>query len=111
MLKDGDKPYKPVYLHLNNATVETVLRDVALSSGAELTRNDDGSYFLHPPAPTPAPAPAACASPLLPLHVPAVETAVPLDLEWHKLVLTHAIPSEIMALGRLVRQYTRGQSV
>ena len=96
MLKDGDKPYKPVYLHLNNATVETVLRDVALSSGAELTRNDDGSYFLHPTAPTPAPAPAAAPPPVAP--TPAVET-VPLDLEWHKLVLTHAIPSEIMALA------------
>ena len=102
MLKDGDLAYKPVYLRLTDAPIETVLHDVALYSGAELTRNDDGSFFLHPP--TPVPSPVTVASALTPMAAaPAVPVSTipapaPAGFAWHKLVLRHAIPSEILAM-------------
>ena len=93
ILKDGDQPYKRVYLRLNDAPIETVLGDIAASAGAELTRRDDGSFFLHPPIPAPAPTPTPA-----PVPPPVVAAAAPVALYWSKLILKHTVPSDILAL-------------
>ena len=98
---DGDKPFKQVYVHLDNASLPKALRTIAQSAGAKVHKNDDGVYVFEPetisdgesrpsalndssPSGTSAPSVAPAA------HIPAG------SLHWQTMVLVHAVPSKIL---------------
>jgi len=83
MITDGDHPYKLVYVHLEHAPIDAVLNAIALSAGAALTHNADGSYFLHP---------------MDEPQTPATSMPDEGDYQWRKLILDHAIPGDILSL-------------
>ena len=73
-VRDGDKPFKPVYVHLEGVSVTKALRTIARSAGAKVSENKDGVYVFEPlstPAdggdvsdpPLPAPTTVAPANP------------------------------------------------
>jgi len=47
-VRDGDKPFKPVYVHLDGASLPKALRTIAQSAGAKVTKNEDGVYVFEP---------------------------------------------------------------
>ena len=81
----GDQPYKPVYVHLDGASLSKALQAIALCAGAQVTRNGDGVYVFSP----------LSTSPPLPGAVPEIPAV---GYRWHTLVLQHAVPSDILAL-------------
>src|SRR5690348_826598 len=106
-IKDGDKPYRPVTVGLDHAPFDKALRTIALSADAVVTLNEDGVYVFRPASAAPetssgaeqAP-PSTAASSASPA-APTAQNASPIalaDLHWHKLVLQHAIPSEILKI-------------
>lgn len=101
VIEDGDRPYKLVYLHVDDAPVETVLRDVALSAGASLTLSPDGSYFLHPETRSDDAARAGD-----PADAAAGDTT---GVDWRKLPLLHAVPSEVLAIMGWQQGQSSGQ--
>lgn len=78
----GPTPFKPVYVHLEDATLPKALRTIANSAGASVSRNVDGVYVFTPIV---AVNPAAQAPP---------EDAA--KYHWHSLVLQHAKPGDIL---------------
>jgi len=85
LVRDGDQPYKPVYVHLDGASLSKALQTVAVCAGAQVTRNGDGVYVFSP----------LLTSPPLPRAVPETPAV---GYRWHTLVLQHAVPSDILAL-------------
>ena len=105
-VRDGDKPFKPVYVHLDEASLPKALRTIALSAGAKVHKNDDGVYiFEAEDAPsqgsdTPsAYAPAEQAPAAVPPVDPRPEAHYPSgSLHWQTIVLQHAVPLEILKI-------------
>lgn len=59
-VQDGKTPFKPVYVHLEDATLIKALNTIAQSAGASVTRGADGVYVftlsdgsVPPPSPSP----------------------------------------------------------
>lgn len=112
-IRDGDQPFKPVYVHLENASLAKALRTIAGSANATVTLNSDGVYVFEPQGAAPrafyeAPALAAPVAPAVLISpdptlsdsrqqaVAALPTINPNDLHWQKLVLQHAIPLDVL---------------
>jgi hypothetical protein len=62
LVQDSDSAYKPVYVHLNAASLPEALGAVARSAGAQIIRDESGVYVFSPlpggartPIPDPAP--------------------------------------------------------
>ena len=47
-VRDGDRPYKPVYVHLDGASLPKALRTIARSAGAKVSKNEDGVFVFEP---------------------------------------------------------------
>ena len=47
-VQSGDKPYKPVSVHLDGVSLSKALRTIAWSAGAKVTKNEDGVYVFSP---------------------------------------------------------------
>ena len=108
-VRDGDKPYKPVYVHLDGASLPKALRTIAQSAGAKVTKNEDGVYVFEPgsgegsgdvPGVTPSPAPAVQppAAPAPPMDNRPESRYPPGSLHWQSIVLQHAVPSDILKM-------------
>ncbi len=104
-MRDGDRPYKPVYAHLEERPLPVVLRTIAQSAGAKVSRNDDGIYVFEPDVPSAAPAPSVqmsappqyAAAQADPNDNPESHYA-PGELHWQSLELQHAVPIELLRL-------------
>ena len=105
-VRDGDKPFKPVYVHLDEASLPKALRTIALSAGAKVHKNDDGVYVFEPEsAPSDSGDAPAASAPVV--QAPAVAPSVDYrpearypagSLHWQPIVLVHAVPSEILRI-------------
>lgn len=95
-IHDGNPPYKPIYVHLENVSLTKALRAIAASAGASVSLNANGVYVFEPGGTTTiVPPPSA------PAEKPAPKTKAPLnpaDLHWQKLVLQHTTPDEVMRI-------------
>ena len=91
-VRDGDKPFTAVSVHLDEATLPKALRSIAQSAGAKVVRNTDGTYIfesLDAIDPTPPDSVPTQKSKLrIPLHRE--------DLNWHTLPVHHARASDIL---------------
>lgn len=61
-VQDGDKPFKPVYVHLDGVSLAKALRTIAWSAGAKVTKTESSVYVFSPlpdATRTPLPPPAA----------------------------------------------------
>jgi len=109
VIHDGDKPYKHVFLNLDEAPLPKALRTIATSAGARVTRNEDGVYVFEPlsadgvgmgEAPA-APAPAVQLAAAAPVAETRPEARYPAgSLHWQTIVLQHAVPSDILKMMR-----------
>ena len=111
-VKDGDKPYKPVYIHLDGASLPKALRNIAQSAGAKVTKNEDGVYVFEPEsAPSASDFSGTAADPAPAAPQPMAQQAAqqsapsapaprfpPGSLHWNTLVLQHAVPSAILKM-------------
>ena len=111
VIHDGDKPYKHVFLNLDDSPLPKALRTIATSAGARVTRNEDGVYVFEPlsadgagagagetPA-APAPAVQFAAAPAPAETRP--EARYPAgSLHWQTIVLQHAVPTDILKMMR-----------
>jgi len=124
LVQDGDKPYKPVYVHLDEAALPKALRTIALSAGARVSVNADGVYVFEPLSAAPAvDSPAVepqwkvnlggnvpVASPAAPVYENAAPSSPeaafpPNSLHYNTIVLQHAVPSDILKLMGWDRDY------
>ena len=110
-VRDGEKPYKPVYVHLDAASLPKALRTIARSAGAKVTKNEDGVYVFEPetadggsgggvsgtPA-GPAPAIQSPTTPMAPMDNRPESRFPAGSLHWQSIVLQHAVPSDILKL-------------
>jgi len=94
LVRDGDKPYKPVTIHLVNASLSKALRRIALSAGAVLTQDYSGTYnFASENSSVPAPESAA------PVALSSARALInPADLRWYKITLRYADANYTMTL-------------
>ena len=108
-VRDGDKPYKPVYVHLDGASLPKALRTIARSAGAKVSKNDDGVYVFEPESEAAgSDMPIAPASPSPTFQTAAAQPAdnrpeskyPPGSLHWYSIVLQHAVPSDILKMMR-----------
>lgn len=95
-IRDGNPPYKPIYVHLENVSLTKALRAIAARAGASVSLNANGVYVFEPGGTTTiVPPPSA------PAEKPAPKTKAPLnpaDLHWQKLVLQHTTPDEVLKI-------------
>lgn len=113
LIQDGDRAFRPVNVHLENASLPKALRTIAQSAGAKFSLNADNVYVFEPQSAVPMtasfesapPAPVVPAESILPAApssdsrqqvVAALPTINPNDLHWQKLVLQHAIPLDVL---------------
>jgi len=109
-VRDGDKPYKQVYVHLDGASLPKALRTIARSAGAKVTKNEDGVYVFEPESASgdvggdvsdatarPMPAVQSPAAPL-PVDNRPESRYPPGSLHWQSIVLQHAVPSDILKI-------------
>jgi hypothetical protein len=91
---DSETPFHSVYVHLDEVSVVKATRTIALSAGAKVIVNTDGSYLfeaLDAVDPLPSVAPQAqMPTPRVPLNSA--------DLHWYRLTLHHAVASDILNL-------------
>ncbi len=105
-VRDGDTPFKPVNVHLIDASLGKVMRTVASSARAKVSINSDGIYVFEPED--------AGSGAVLP-ETPALRTAAytdgdggedaprhyaPGELQYRSIVLQHAVPTDILKLMR-----------
>jgi len=92
VIQAGQKPFGRVNVHLNNMPLDKALRNVALSAGATLIKDSDGTFILRQGGQgmqdssddrTPA------------ITRRAVSQD---DLHWYKIVLQHAVPHDVLYL-------------
>jgi len=109
VIHDGDKPYKHVFLNLDDSPLPKALRTIATSAGARVTRNEDGVYVFEPlsadgagAGETPAaPAPAVQLAAAAPPAETRPESRYPAgSLHWQTIVLQHAVPTDILKMMR-----------
>ncbi len=79
-LRVGDKPFRDVSVHLEHATASQILRAVARSAGATVTREQGGGFVF-----------------AIPTDATATSQAVPATYHWHTIVLAHTTPAEMLA--------------
>jgi general secretion pathway protein D len=106
LVQDGDKPFKPVFVHLDGASLPKALRTIAQSAGAKVSKNDDGVYVFEPQS---APSDGSDTSNSFAPAVQAPAAAPPVDtrpearypsgsLHWQTITLQHAVPLEILKI-------------
>ncbi len=103
LVRDGEKPFKPVNVHLDQADLGKAMRTIAFSAGARVSVNADGLYVFEPESSSGVSAPDSSLQPR-----PAVQYAdgipaphyAPGDLQWHSIVLQHAVPADILKMMR-----------
>ena len=91
-VRDSETPFHLVYVHLDEASVAKAIRTIALSAGAKVIVNTDGSYLFETlDAVDPLPyTQAQMPTPHVPLNVA--------DLHWYTLPLHHAVASDLAKL-------------
>ncbi len=103
LVRDGDTPFKPVNVHLDEAGLAKAMRTIAFSAGARVSVNSDGVYVFEPDsgsgaslqeaaltAPTQGASQTSDSSPE-PHYAPG-------ELQPRSIILQHAVPSEILKL-------------
>ena len=112
-VREGDHPFKSVTVHLVDAPLEKAMKRIAFSAHASVRQEADGSYVFEPEAaPVEAAAPAQAAQPAAAAQAPAAQDQNPESryppgaLQWHPLVLQHAVPLEILRLMHWDRDAT-----
>lgn len=108
VIQDEGRPFGKVNVLLNHAPFDKALRTIAMAANATVQRNEDGVYVIRSSngAPSsPVAPPATDSSNPAPAAVQAAETTQapavhvrPANLTWHKIVLQHAIPSDVLKL-------------
>ena len=104
LVRDGDTPFKPVNVHLDQASLPKALRTIAFSAGAKVSLNSDGIYVFEPSSEdsnaslTETPAQTASSAPQPTQDENPEARFAPGELHYQTIVLQHAVPSDILKL-------------
>jgi general secretion pathway protein D len=106
MVRDGDTPFKPVNVHLDQAGLAKALRTIASSAGARVSVNSDGVYVFESDSDgsgaslpeTPAPADSSQPAPVQYADNNPEAGFAEGSLHYQTIVLQHAVPSDILKL-------------
>lgn len=111
--EDPAQPFGKVNIMMKRAPLSSVLKYIALSANASLTKDDSGVYILQPLSSAPAVDPSALltstdsqqnasndAQQSATNDVPAQSTAphYGADLHWRKIVLKYQVPNDVLKL-------------
>ena len=104
LLQDSGRPFGKVSVTLTHASPLKALRTIVSSANATLSRNDDGVYVIRAgggsdaPTVTPAALQSDGAGVQASPQLDPVPPPRPSNMLWHKLVLQHAIPSNVLKI-------------
>jgi len=93
VIQAGQKPFGKVNVHLNNMPLDRALRNVALSAGATLIKDSDGTFILRQGGQGNQFAQDDDRTPAV-----TRQALSPSDLHWYKIVLQHAVPHDVLYL-------------
>ncbi len=101
LVRDGDTPFKPVNVHLEDDSLAKAMRTIAFSAGARVSVNSDGIYVFEPETDSASPQEAAPAQTQEAFDnsesSPEAHYA-PGDLQYRTITLQYAVPSQILKL-------------
>ncbi len=101
-VREGDHPFRSVTVHLVDVPLEKAMKRIAFSAHASVHQDSDGVYVFEPedlPVNAPAPAQVSASAPGTPAQDENPEAGYPPGaLQWHPLVLQHAVPLELLRL-------------
>ena len=94
VIRSGDHPFGKVNVHLSNMQIDRALQNVALSAGASLVKDADGTYILKQGDDSETVAQNQVQAPSALTRRSYREA----DLHWYKMVLQHAVPHDVLYL-------------